>query len=306
MKLTKQIKADLFLLLITVVWGTSFILMKNIQDYLPSFAYLSMRFIIASLVLVLVFRKSLMHTNRKTLLLGSVLGIMLFSIMGFQVFGLLYTSASNSAFITGMNVVMVPIVSAYFLKKKPDISSVIGVFLAFIGIFFLTGIVDLSSTFGITFNFQLNFGDILTFLCALCVTLQIIFIDKFTQNHDPKVLSVMQVGVAAVLYTFLWIIIDNKPLTFNGPVIFTLLLTGILGTAMAFAGQTILQKNTTPTHTALIFTAEPVFGAVFALIIPSTMGIVETLKPNTIAGSVLILTGMLISELLPSKKILKP
>ena len=299
--MSKQFKADISLLLITLVWGTSFALMKNVLEYLPSFAYLAMRFIIAALVLVIVFHKSMLKTNKKTLLLGSVLGILLFSIMAFQVVGLNYTTASNSAFITGLNVVMVPIVSAYFLKKKPDSSSVIGVILAFVGIFLLTGMMDFSATTGLHFKLTFNLGDLLTFICAACVTLQIIFIDKFTEKHDPKVLSVVQVYVAAALYCILWLFVDNRPFEFNGAVIFTLLLTGVLGTAAAFAGQTILQKDTTPTHTALIFTAEPVFGAVFALIIPNTAGVVEALKLNTVLGAVLIISGMLISELMPSK-----
>ena len=271
--------------------------MKNVLDYLPSFAYLAMRFLIATAVLAVVFRKSFKNTNPKTLILGGVLGVFLFALMAFQVVGLYYTSASNSAFITGANVVMVPIVSAFFLRKKPDITSVIGVIMAFVGLFFLTGILDFAAS-GLLLNFSVNFGDLLTFGCAIFVTIQIIFIDKFTQNHDPKVLSVMQIGFATVLYLILWGFVDNRPLEFNLPVILTLLITGVLGTALAFAGQTILQKDTSPTHTALIFSAEPVFGAMFALIIPNALGVVETLKLNTVIGAVLILGGMLISELL--------
>jgi drug/metabolite transporter (DMT)-like permease len=290
--MTKQIKADLSLLAITAIWGSSFALMKNVLDYMPSFAYLALRFLIAAAVMVAIFHREFRNLNKKVLLYGCILGLMLFGGMALQVTGLYFTTASNSAFITGLNVIMVPVISALVLRKKPDIASVIGVILAFAGLFFLTGGLD----------FRFNIGDFLTLLCALCFALQIIFIDKFTGDQDASLLAVLQIGFAALLYTAVWLFLDFEPIEFKMPVVTTLLITGVLGTALAFTVQTLVQRMTSPTHTALILTAEPVFGAVFALLIPNSVGVTETLKMSTIAGCALILFGMLVCELKPGMR----
>jgi drug/metabolite transporter (DMT)-like permease len=282
----KQIKADISLLIITIIWGSSFALVKNVLEHIPSFAYISLRFIIASAVLVILFYKRLGSINRKTVLFGFVLSLMLFGGVALQVSGLYYTTASNSAFITGLNVVMVPIISVFFLKKKPGLNSVIGVILAFVGFFFLTG----------GLNFKFNVGDFLTLLCALCFALQIVFLDKFIGEQDPVLLSIFQISFTAVLSTGVWITFDFKPFTINPAVIATLFITGILGSALAYSVQAVAQKYTTPTHAALIFAGEPVFGAIFALIIPDAQGKVEMLSINKVVGCTLILLGMLISE----------
>jgi drug/metabolite transporter (DMT)-like permease len=125
--MTKQIRADISLLVITAIWGSSFTLMKNVLDHMPPFAYLSLRFIVAAIVLAVVFYKKLKTVNRKTVYFGCIIGLVVFGGMALQVYGLSYTTASNSAFITGTNVIMVPVISAMFLRKKPDLSSVVGV-----------------------------------------------------------------------------------------------------------------------------------------------------------------------------------
>lgn len=286
--MSKKLRADVILLVITVVWGASFPLMKMVLAYVPAYAYLSMRFLFASVILAVLFHKNLRKINKRVLLYGSIIGAFMFGGMAFQVIGLYTTSASNSGFITGLNVVMVPIIAAIILKKKPDRASFIGVTIAFAGLFFLSG--------GLNFNF--NYGDFLTFLSAICWAFQIIFIDKFTQTEDAPLLAIIQIGVIGVVSTGFWLTADmGKPLEINTTVMFILLFTAVLGTAMAFGGQTIAQKDTTPTHTALILTAEPVFAAIFAMIIPNAQGVTEMLSVTKVVGSLLILSGMLVSEL---------
>lgn len=286
--MTKKIRADIILLLITIVWGASFPLMKIILEFIPAFAYLTIRFLIAAVVLSILFHKSFRKMTKRTLLYGSIIGILMFGGMAFQVMGLYTTSASNSGFITGLNVVMVPVISSVLLKKKPDKASFIGVSVAFLGLFFLSG--------GLSFNF--NIGDFLTFLCAICWAFQIIAIDKFTQTEDPSLIAIIQLLFIGVASSFFWLTADaGKPVEINGIVIGILLITGILGSALAFGGQTIAQKDTTPTHTALILTAEPVFAVIFAMIIPNAQGITEKPTLTTVIGSIMILSGMLISEL---------
>jgi drug/metabolite transporter (DMT)-like permease len=286
--MSKKIRADIILLLITIVWGASFPLMKMMLTYVPAYAYLSMRFLLAAAVLALLFHKSFSRFNKRALLYGSIIGAFMFGGMAFQVVGLYTTSASNSGFITGLNVVMVPIFAAVLLKKRPDRASFIGITVAFAGLFFLSG--------GLNFNF--NQGDFLTFLCAICWAFQIIFIDKFTQTEDAALLAIIQLAVIGIASSFLWVAADvGKPVEFNGISVGILLFTAVLGSALAFGGQTIAQKDTTPTHTALILTAEPVFAAMFAMIIPNAQGVTEMPTLSKAIGCLMILSGMVISEL---------
>lgn len=286
--MTKKIRADLILLAITIVWGASFPLMKIMLDYVPAYAYLSMRFLLAAVVLAAIFHKNLLKINRRVLLYGCIIGVFMFGGMAFQVVGLYTTSASNSGFITGLNVVMVPLFAAVMLKKRPDRASFIGITVAFIGLFFLSG--------GLSFNF--NEGDFLTFLCAICWAFQIIFIDKFTQSEDAALLAIIQLAFIGIASSAFWVTFDTgKPLEINGTVIGIILFTAVLGSALAFGGQTIAQKDTTPAHTALILTAEPVFAAMFAMIIPNAQGVTEMPSLIKIVGCLLILSGMLVSEL---------
>lgn len=286
--MSKKIKADLLLLIITVIWGASFPIMKIVLAYIPAYAYLTLRFLLAAVVLALIYPTSLKKINRKTLFRGCILGLFMFGGMAFQVVGLYTTSASNSGFITGLNVVMVPVISAVLLKKKPDKASVIGVTVAFAGLFFLSG--------GLKLDF--NFGDFLTFLCAICWAFQIIFIDRFTETEDASLLAILQLAFTGIASAGMWIGADmGKPMVINGTVILILLFTGILGSALAFGGQTIAQKYTTPTHTSLIFTAEPVFAALFAMVIPNADGLTEIPSITKAVGCLMILAGMLVSEL---------
>jgi drug/metabolite transporter (DMT)-like permease len=292
--MTKQIKADLSLLSITLVWGSSFIIMKNISEEIPAHAYLALRFAVAGLLMILLFHKKLKKLSFKALWSGTLVGLFLYSGMMLQVMGLKTTSASNSAFITGLNVVMVPFISATLLRKKPSIYSIYGVLMATVGLFILKG-----------FEGSWVIGDTLTLLCAVCFALQIIFIDKFASDVDIYQLATVQVVSAAILYAITWGVNDlvSAPVAFtlDVPVILAILYTGAMGTAFAFGVQTIAQKYTTPTRTALILTCEPVFGAMFALIVPNAQGQTETLTVKMVLGCLFILAGMMLSELKPER-----
>lgn len=288
--MTRQLKADLAILGITVVWGSSFIIMKNITEDIPPYAYLALRFLVAAIILIAVFHRQLKSINLRSIWSGSLVGLTLYAGMMLQVTGLKTTSASNSAFITGLNVIMVPIISVLLLKKKPPINALFGVVLASLGLFVLKG-----------FSGNWTIGDTLTLLCALCFALQIIFIDKFASDVNIYYLAIVQIASAAIFYIITWICADMAsaaaPLVIDSKIILTVLYTGALGTALGFGVQTIAQKYTTPTRTALIITCEPVFGALFALIIPDVYGKTEVMTIRMILGCLLILSGMLITEL---------
>ncbi|WP_039656982.1 DMT family transporter [Clostridium tyrobutyricum] len=283
----RKFKSDILLLCITIVWGSTFILMKNVLDSMSTFQFLSLRFLTATSVLLLIFHKRIKFLNLEIIKYGCLIGLMLSGSLVFQVLGLNFTTASNSSFITSLNVLMVPIFLAIFFKRKTSLSSVIGVILAFLGMFFLSG----------GLNFKFTFGEFLTLLCAICVAFQIIFIDRFVKNQDPILIGIVQIAFSSIICSIIWIFTGSKHIIFNYNIFITLFVTGVLGTALAFTGQTFVQKFTSPTHTALIFTLEPVFGLLFALIIPGSNGTVEILTFSKVIGCSLILVGTIISEL---------
>lgn len=299
--MNKQVKADFVLLCITLVWGSTFVLMKNALTDIPTLTFLMLRFTVAFATLIVLLNIRLLKVNKRVLLYSFIVGSLLCCGLLLQVAGLNYTSASKSAFITGLSVILVPIFSAIILKKKPEIQAVIGVALAF------TGMSLLSSGPASSFNI----GDFLTLLAAFCFAFQIIYIDKFTREENSVLLGVYQIGFAAMFSIAFYLLFMNlgpalfpnvklfhlPPVEYSGSVILAIAVTAVPATALALVGQTVVQKNTTPTHTALIFSMEPVFGALFAYLIPNEHGIREVLSIQGMIGCGLILLGMLLAEL---------
>ena len=217
---------------------------------------------------------------------GGVIGFLLFTGLTLQVFGLYKTTASNSAFITSMCVAFVPLILAVFFKTKTKPLTLIGIIIASIGLFLISGIG----------RFELNPGDFLTLLCAIAFAFQIVFIDRFSQKGNRIGLAIVQLWTAAILTTAVWLIFDGSKIVFTPETIIVLLVTAVLGTSVAFTAQIIVQKDTNPSHAALIFTMEPMFALVFTLIIPDTVGSIERIGLIKGIGCLLILGGTLISE----------
>ncbi|EOC99608.1 DMT family transporter [Caldisalinibacter kiritimatiensis] len=279
----KQLKADLALLLVTVVWGTTFVITKNALKDIPTYNFLSLRFILAFLFSAIFFYKNMKNTNTKTLLYGTLIGSVLFAGYAFQTLGLNYTTASKSGFITGFSVVIVPIVSALLLKRMPKGSSIIGVLFAIVGLGLMTLNTDLT----------FNIGDFYTLLCAFAFAFHIILVGKYTTQVDSIALAVIQIGVVGVL-SLIFSFTTSKPFIIptTTDIWIGIFITGILATSGAYIIQNTMQKFTSPTHTALIYTAEPVFSAIFAFIL---LG--EVMSTKGIIGSILIVMGMILAEI---------
>ena len=280
--MSKQLKADLSLLAITVVWGSSFVLTKNSLDYLATYNFLAIRFLLAALISGIIFYKNIINVDKNTIKYGVFIGVILFTGYAFQTVGLNYTTASKSGFITGFSVVIVPVLSALLLKVKPYKSAVIGVVFAIIGLGFLT--LDSSLSF--------NIGDLYTLIAALMFALQIITVGKYTVKVDSIAMAIIQIGVVGILSLF-FSFATEKPILPTGLKIWVpMFILSVLCTSVAFIVQNVMQNFTSPTHTALIYSGEPVFSAVFAYFVAN-----EVLTEGAILGSILILAGMIISEL---------
>ena len=249
-------------------------------------AYLALRFIVAALVVVPFLVRKLRDALSPAFIRASlILGGLLFVSMTLQIFGLNYTSVTNSSFITSTTVLIVPIMERLLFKKKLSPALWIGCIIAFAGVGILSGGLSL----------KLNLGDILTLLCAAGFSLQILFSAKYSTEHPADVLGSMHIVVAAVLFVALWGIFGFDMPGFRPEFIFGILFMGVVNTSAGFVGQIVALKYTRPTVAGLIYTLEPIFATMFALIIPGADGQVETISMKTAFGVLAVLTGVAIA-----------
>lgn len=269
------------LLFVTLVWGSTFALVKEALNSVGPFYFLAIRFSLSSFVMLIIFRKSFREHKVSP---GYVLaGVFLFLGYVFQTVGLKYTSASNAAFITGLSVVIVPFLEIIFMRRRLPFTSVVGAISSIVGLWFLTGL----------HSFSMNYGDLLILICALCFASQIITVGICSPNSNTGVISTTQVIVVAVLS---WISIpifkERLDSTISLTAIWAIIITAIFATALAFYIQALAQKSIDPTTVALIFATEPVFGGIFGYLL---LG--EILSPSAILGAVLILLGMIFTQI---------
>ena len=278
----KHLKADLGLLSITVFWGSTFIISKLTLLEVPLLLFLVLRLGLAALMVDLIAIKLIRRLNRTTLLHGAVLGLLLYFSYFFQMWGIQYTSASNAGFITGLSVVMVPMFSFFLYGSKPSANVAVGIVFAVAGLFLLTG-ADL---------FRLNSGDLLVLICAVTVAFHIIYTGKFAPRHNVLLLTAVQLSTVALLTVIALLFYDFSHSQISGNTWGAVIYLAVFGTIYPYLMQTQMQKFTTTTRTALIFSMEPVFAALFAFFIAK-----ETLGLSGWAGGALIVLGMIFPEL---------
>jgi drug/metabolite transporter (DMT)-like permease len=293
----KPVIADISLLLVTVIWGSTFVLVQNAIDFLEPFSFNSVRFLIAAILLIfclIIFKRDqLKQLDVKLLLSGVFIGFWLFLGYATQTIGLLYTTSSKAGFITGLNVVLVPLFSMMLLKQFPSKNAVFGVLTATIGLFLLT-MTDVTS---------MNIGDGFVFICAVSFALQIIYTGKYSNKYPTLLLTVIQISTVAVLSIISSFIFEdwrkslNPDILLTKDVVIALLITSIFATAVAFLIQTNFQKYTSATRVALIFAMEPVFAAITGYYWAD-----ERLSYSALVGCFLIFAGMIFAEL-PTNKI---
>jgi drug/metabolite transporter (DMT)-like permease len=270
------------LMLVTVLWGWSFVAIHQALSTISASAFNAYRFMLGALVLLMMLAlRNKLHIKRDTLRDGSIAGIALFLAFSFQTTGIAYTTASNSSFITGLAVVFTPFLAWKLLKLKPNWQQLLSAFIAVIGLGFLT-IKDLS----------LNRGDLLVLCCALFMALHIIILSKFSKNHDAEVLTLIQVTVVAIL-SLVWSSgMGKMTLPNNYQAISTLLIMGIAGTSVAYYVQTKAQIASSPSTIALILVLEPLFGGLFGYLWGG-----DRLTMANMFGAGLIVISMVFAEI---------
>jgi len=275
--------ADLSLLFVAIIWGSTFIIVKQSVENTPVFSFLFMRFALAGMLLILINAPKLKAIDKGVLSDGVMLGIALFLAYTFQTFALTATSASITAFITGLFVVFVPVLSSVFLRKLPRQEAMIGVVFATIGLAFIT----------LQGRFLVSFGEFLALVCAFFIAIHIILTDKLSRRNDFGLLTLVQVNIVALFSLIFSFFLDPRviPIQFNNQLIFSLIINSVFATFVAFVIQTSMQKYTTPTKAAIIFIMEPVSSAFFSYWIGG-----ELLTAKQYVGTSFILLAMVFTE----------
>lgn len=278
-----RVQADLLLVLVTAVWGWTFPAVKNATAQFPTFPFLALRFTLGFLALLPFAWRSLARLPRRGWLVGLGVGSFLFLGYAFQTFGLATTTSSKAGFITGLSVVIVPVVAALLNRRRPDGWVAGGVLAATLGL-------ALMSLQGSWLPGQ---GDLLVLLCAFSFAAQILAIGRWAGGYEAIAIATLQIGVAAALSFVASAVSQPMPplSTATGSVWIAIAVTGLLATAAAFLIQTAVQRFTTETHTALIFSLEPVFAAMFGYLLEG-----DLLTARAWLGAALILGGTLLSE----------
>jgi drug/metabolite transporter (DMT)-like permease len=288
-------KAEAALVLNTVVWGATFVLVKAALADVSPLLFLALRFSLATGALLALFRGSRrVPFTGKAVAAGALAGVFLFSGYLFQTLALRITTAPKSAFITGLTSVMVPLLAALVYRNRPQVSEVAGVLVATAGLGLMT--IEGAGAAG-----SVSRGDLLTFFGAIGFAAHIVTLGHFSESMRFQLLSVAQVGTAAVLAlsSFWWA--ETPHVRWRPAVICAILVTGLFATALAFTIQAWAQQYTTSTRTGLIYMLEPVFAW-----ITSYCMVGEGLSGRAAAGAALILGGVVLVELKPLNPRLHP
>jgi drug/metabolite transporter (DMT)-like permease len=291
--MSKRAQAVLAMVLITALWGVTFVVVKDALGYASVFVFMAIRFGLAAAVMAAMYRTAIAGMSGEELRAGIEIGLFLFAGYALQNSGLLHTTASISAFITGSAVVLVPVLMYVIWRKHVHPGAWLGALAALVGLFWITVPADA----GLRGLAQLNRGDTLTMAGAVMFALHIIFVGRYVGKHSVGALSFVQVAVTAALsavaipvsHMSAW---ETIRFDWGWQLGAALLITGVFGTAVAFSVQVWSQQYLGPSSTGILLTLEPVFAA-----IASFVWVGERLSGRALLGCGLILAGILIAEL---------
>lgn len=278
----KRWQADLTLGLVALIWGSTFVVVQNALDAVDPLTFVAWRFILATVFLLALFYRRVRGITRRELLAGGLIGVWLTGGYTFQTIGLQTTTTAKAGFITGLSVVIVPALATVLLRQPPGRGPVIGILAATVGLGFLT----------LDKNLSIQSGDLWVLGCALMFALHIVSVARFSPHYDSVRLSIIQIGAVAVLGTGAAFTFESPTVDLPADTWAAIAFTGVAATALAFGLQVYVQRFTTPTHTALLFSLEPVFAAFFGWWWGG-----EMLGEKELIGCGLILCGMLVAEL---------
>lgn len=273
-------KAELLLVLITMIWGSTFVVVKSALADAAPFSFLAVRFTLAGLVLLFVLSRG--RLDREAILPGVLLGLFLFGGYAGQTSGLRFTTPSKAAFITGFSVILVPLITVFF-GYRMRWANITGALLGLAGLYLLVRPPALG---------EVNRGDVLVLLGAISFALHIVAVGQYATRFSFRHLVTVQILVVGLAAVAINPLDPGRMLNWTPRLAAAIVVTAIFATCVAFSVQNWAQQYTPPAHTALIFALEPVFAAITSRIV---LG--EHLGGETLAGCLLILGGMVVSEI---------
>lgn len=281
--------ATLALLAMTASWGSTFFLIRDLLDRVPTLDFLAVRFAIAGIVLVLLSPRALSRltaeSRQHALVLGGIYGLAQI----LQTAGLAHTPASVSGFITGMYVVLTPVLAAFLLRTRITGMTWVAVGLAAGGLAVLT--LD---------GFSIGYGEAVTLVSAVCYALHIVGLGAWSRPDQALGMSIVQIWVISIVCFLCTIPVGPELLVLpqTGADWLSVLYMAIFAGGLAMLGQTWAQSHLSPTRTALIMSMEPVFAAFFAVALGG-----EAATSRMLIGGMMVLSAMVLVELLPRRKI---
>ncbi len=247
----RKVKVNALLVFVTMIWGSTFLIVQHTLKLTGPFTFLAMRFSIGALVLALIFHKRLAQITRAEIITGSIIGLFLFGTYALQTTGLQYTTSSKAGFITGLYVPLVAILAVPLLRQKPTLGSMLGVMLSVAGLI----LISVNSSFQFTFGL----GELLVTGCAIASALHVICISKFAPRVDAMNLAIVQIALTAVL-SFIAMPIAREPFILPPlPVWESALFMGLAATAFALAVMNRVQQFVSSTQATLIYALELVW-----------------------------------------------
>jgi drug/metabolite transporter (DMT)-like permease len=298
----QSLVAHLLLLAVVLVWGSTFNLVKSALADATPLIFNLVRMALAAAVLLAINVRTLRGLTRNDLALGAGAGLFLALGYQFQTAGLNHTTPAKSAFLTGLVVVIVPLLSAIpgiakLGSPRPGVDVYTGAALAFAGLILLT----MSNTPGMSFFAELwsgfGLGELLSLLCAIAFAAHLLTLARAAHAVSARRLGTLQIAFAA-LFMLLTLPLGGQPHFHSSKTLWiALAVTSLLATAVAFTIQSWAQRHIPPSHTAVLFTLEPVFAALI-----SCLYFHERLGTRALAGAALILLGILLAELQPTSR----
>jgi len=295
---TRLLKAHILLVLMTFMWGSTFVLIKAALASISPLLFNAIRMTLAAIIMVVLYRKEVARLTPQATRAGVVVGIFLFLGYQLQTTGLQLTTPSKSAFLTGVSTVLVPLFLILFWRARTHIWRVLGISCAFIGLFLMTVPAGREAMADFA---RINGGDLLSLGCAVAFAFQIIFLGRATRHFPFEQIAVLQLSVAAVFMLVAAPLVEHPRLQLTPTVVAAILITGVLCTAVAFTVQAWAQQFTPASHAALIFTLEPVFAWRTSLVYSG-----ERLGARAGIGALLIVAGVLMSEVLDPGRTVEP
>lgn len=279
----KKYYGTIILLGVAVIWGSGFVASALALNTYSPFQILALRFTLAFLILLAsnISRLSVLTWSKWRQ--GGLIGLFLFLAFAFQTIGLQYTTASKNAFLTATNIVIIPFLTWFILKRPLSWNAVIGASITLGGI----GLLSLNGSLN-----GINYGDVLTLICALFFALQIFYTEFYVKKLATWEIMFMQMGVAALLSWVMVAFEGDLALDLSLQALSPIIYLGLFSTLIAFGLQTYAQRFTTSNQASLILSTEAFFGMIAAVIILN-----EALTANLLIGAFFILLGILVVEL---------